>query len=621
MNSIFGMFSRDGNLLPLHHLEKITNSSARDRNCRIWSHNGIALGWTLQNQPVLQDGIVFVSAGRVFNSRELMAAMRTTEAESQSLTDGEVMRWAYLKWGERCSDRIYGDWAYAAWHYNERRLVLSRDQHGNSSLYYHIDNRILAFATNYKALLAANLVPLQLDELYLAQYLTSWMGFHGERTPHSPIKRLPPAHTASITQETYSVRQYWHLLETPELYLPARKDYVEAFRSVFSEAVHCRLPEDGNVACSMSGGLDSGSVAVTAAKYLGRQGQRLAAFTSVLQFESTGYIKTRFADELPFAQETANFSGNIDLFPLISGSISPIKAIRDALAITPDLCYGAANLYWLLDVQQTARKTGNNVLLSGAIGNGSISWNGDVFSQPWLFLLRQLGCREFGNAIKQRFKNRVRRSVPADLLNLVLNRNTMPGAWCYGSAIHPDFARRLKLADLMLHDPELLPPRCPQERRARFFLPGRSMAGAYVAALNAAYDLEERDPTADARVLSFCFSVPDRIYINPDTGMDRWLIRESMKDLLPDKVRLNRNLGVQAGDLVPRLIACGAEVESALDEISKGPSAEYVDVEYMRQIWAMNQTVVSPDSRLKAVTVLTRGIMAGLLVNQFYAYE
>jgi asparagine synthase (glutamine-hydrolysing) len=149
-------------------------------------------------------------------------------------------------------------------------------------------------------------------------------------------------------------------------------------------------------------------------------------------------------------------------------------------------------------------------------------------------------------------------------------------------------------------------------------MPGKSMGGAYVAELNAAHGLQERDPTADARVLSFTFSVPDRIFIDPHTGMDRWLIREAMKGRLPDEVRFNRNIGVQAGDLVPRLRACAPEVEIALNEIAQGPAAEYVDVSYMRTIWHMNQTENTSNSYLKAITVLTRGIMAGLLVNQFY---
>jgi asparagine synthase (glutamine-hydrolysing) len=101
--------------------------------------------------------------------------------------------------------------------------------------------------------------------------------------------------------------------------------------------------------------------------------------------------------------------------------------------------------------------------------------------------------------------------------------------------------------------------------------------------------------------------------------MDRWLIREAMKGRLPDEVRLNQNRGRQAGDLVPRLRASSGEVAAALNELACGPAAEYVDVPYMRQVWQMIQTDDTPEAFHKSITILTRGIMAGLFVNDFFA--
>jgi asparagine synthase (glutamine-hydrolysing) len=137
--------------------------------------------------------------------------------------------------------------------------------------------------------------------------------------------------------------------------------------------------------------------------------------------------------------------------------------------------------------------------------------------------------------------------------------------------------------------------------------------------MGAAHGLEIRDPSGDARLVAFTLSVPDEIFSDPRTGLDRWLVREAMQGRLADEVRLNRRRGRQAGDIVPRLRNSATEVESALAEIESGPACQYLDSVYMRQIWQMVQT---QDSRLafqKSVTTLTRGIMAGLWVNEFYA--
>jgi len=112
--------------------------------------------------------------------------------------------------------------------------------------------------------------------------------------------------------------------------------------------------------------------------------------------------------------------------------------------------------------------------------------------------------------------------------------------------------------------------------------------------------------------------VPDHIFIDPKTRVNRWLIREAMKGRLPEEVRLNRKRGRQSGDLVPRLRASAGEVESSLNELEHGPAAIYVDVDYMRKVWRMIQTEDTVEAFLKSITILTRGIMAGLFVNKFY---
>ena len=105
--------------------------------------------------------------------------------------------------------------------------------------------------------------------------------------------------------------------------------------------------------------------------------------------------------------------------------------------------------------------------------------------------------------------------------------------------------------------------------------------------------------------------------MDPESGLDRLLIRAAMKDRLPDEVRLNRRRGRQAGDLVPRLRASSDEVETALEELARGPAAAYVDVPHIRDVWKMIQAEDTPEAFRSSVTVLTRGIMAGMFVNEF----
>ena len=626
MSGIFGVFQRDGSPLAPGKVEAMSRAMTPwgPDGCQIWQDGPAGLGHTRrvstpeglqERMPCIADGgdLVFSAAARVDNRQELGQALGITPADREQMPDGELVLRAYQRWGEDCPARIFGDWAFAAWHPAKRRLFLARDHYGNTALFYHADPRCFAFANSRQALLALNLAPLEIDELYLAQVLVSWFGYHGERSIHTAIRRLPPAHCLSVTPERLEARCYWRLEETPELRLPKREDYVDAFRQVLDQAVSARLRSNGPLGVTLSGGLDSGSVTATAAGILGESGQRLAAFTSVPLYDPRPYVGERFGDEYPCAQATAHRAGNVDLHP-IQADVSPIQAIRTMLEIHTEPGHSAGNAFWILELLQAVRESGCRVLLTGQMGNAGLSWNGDIFSQSWPYQLRQLGGRLW---VKERVKRAISEELFASWLRYRRKRLLRnPEAWYRRTAIHPDFARRLDLFELHYNDSDEGPQLSPRAQRLKIIKPALSFGGALWAELGAAYGLDVRDPTGDARLLAFTLSVPDRIFIDPDTGLDRWLVREAMKGRLPDEVRLNRSRGRQAGDLVPRLRKFAGEVESALQELQDGPAAEYLDVPYMRQVWKMVQTQDTQEAFRKSATILTRGIMAGLFVNQ-----
>lgn len=624
MSGILGLFYRDGRpALPdkLGIMQQAMAVWGRDAS-KLLKDGCVGMGHLrtfstpesyYDDLPLMENGILFTAGGRVDNREELIAdcGLRIAESEKSEISDGEIIFHAYLKWGEDCPERIYGDWSFAAWHPKERRLFLARDHHGNTSLYYYADPGVFAFASSYKALLALNLAPVKMDELYLAQVLVSWPAYHGERSIYSPIKRLPPGHCLAITPDRIDVRRYWRLEETAELRLPKMEDYAEAFLEIFDNAVQSRIRTAGNIGVSLSGGLDSGSVAVTAARLLREKDKPLLAFTSAPLSDTSRYEGKRFGDESSFARATAQHAGNIKWHPVTAASISPIQAIRRMLAVRSEPGHSAVNLFWMHSIREAAFANGCRVLLIGAAGNGGISWAGSIFSQSIGFQLHTLGLRQWS-------KEAVKRYAPVSLLNAYRRMRTPKDGWWKSSAIHPDFAGRLNLFDRMLDAPDsnmVLPLRNPRELRYRLIKPGNSILGSLQAEIAAAYGLSVRDPTADARVLAFTISVPDDIFIDQKTGMNRMLIRTAMKGRLPDEVRLNRNTGIQAADIVPRLRVCAGEVEEALNELQSGPAAAYVDVPYMYEVWRMIQTQDTPEAFRKAVTVITRGIMAGLFVN------
>lgn len=631
MSGIFGVFQRDGQPIDSSLFAIIRQNMLQwgPDGLAVWGDTCIGLGQArldstleaaYENLPTadMAAGFVFTAAARLDNREELVAIGGWSAADAIFVSDGELLRQAYLRWGSECVNHVYGDWAFAAYHPRERKLFLARDHFGNTSLYYYANTHLFAFASSAEALMELPCVPKKMDELYLAQVMVSWPAYHGERTVCKTIKRLPPAHCLTVLSWQLDLTCYWHLENTPELHLPRSEDYLEAFQAVYEAAVKTRLRRPagkikgrGQIAVTLSGGLDSGSVAVTAARLLAQQGERLNAFTSVpLRFSDIQLGAKRLGDEFPYAQATAAQSGNIDLYKVMAANMSPIQGIQHMLNIKNEPAHAAGNFFWILALMQAVKEKECRVLLTGQAGNAGVSWTGDIRSQSVAFQLHYWGMKKWSKEMTKKY-------LPSAMLKAYYRWKQQPVSW-QASPIHPEFARRLDLRERMRKESNLLCSlRTPMDQRCYILKPGRASVGAKWAGNGAAYGLDVRDPTADARVLAFTFSVPDHIFIDPVTGQDRWLIRKAMQGKLPDEVRLNRYRGVQGADLVSRLHTCQGEIEAVLTALAQGPAAGYVDVEYMRQVWCMVQKQNTPEVYQLAGNVLMRGLMAGLFVNGF----
>lgn len=621
MSGIFGFFNKDGAPVDPALLETMRDAMAYwgPDGSSVWHDGPCGLGQLLlyntpealhERLPRAVDGgrLAITAEARLDNRDDLCDRFGISPPERPQTPDSDLILHAYETWGEDCPDHLLGDWSFAIWNPTERRLFLARDHHGNTALFYHHDAHRFAFASSRKALLALG-VSRRLNELYLAQVLVSWTAYHAAATIDLDISCLPPAHAMTITSERLDVQRYWYLEHTPELRLPSFDDYVEGFREVYAEAVRCRLRSYRPVGVTLSGGLDSGSVAALAARELRQQGKTLPAFTSVPVGDVGNTVgPSRFGDETPFAQATARHAGNIVLHTLTSEQISPVAGTRRSLEMLDTPSHAPSNAFWIQDILETAQQQGLGTLLTGQGGNATISWTG----APEFYSLRSL-VREKG------WKAAAKRAVPSLLWQPYLQWRVERKAWS-GTAIAPGFARRLELArrwskaavrDTILPDSW----RRPRDRRFAIIQPGRSFLGSLWAVNGAACGLEVRDPTLDKRVLAYTLAIPDPVFAGSN-GLGRWLIREAMAGLLPDEVRLNRRRGRQAADLGYRLLHSASEMDKALAELSASEWVmRYLDVERMRVVWAGLQAEVNAETTHRAVTILLRGLMAGMFLT------
>lgn len=500
------------------------------------------------------------------NREELFERLQIGTQYRSAITDSELIMHAYQKWGKTAPQYLIGDFAFVIWDERQRLLFGARDLAGNRTFYYHSHPRFFAFCTAINPLFSIPGVKKELEEQWLADFLTlpgMAESMDISATVYKDINQIPPAHIISVSDGIVSLSRYGSLLPEETLRLKSDGEYVEAFQQVFQEAVRTRLRTHREVGASLSGGLDSGAVVSFAVQALKEQGKTLHTYSYVPVSDFDDWTpKSLIANERPYIETTVRHVGNISDHYLDCAGHSPLSEVTEWLDCLETPYKYFENSFWIKEVYEMARQQGVGVLLTGARGNFTISWGPAL--EYYAMLLKQMAwirlyreCRLYSEKTAIPFKRLLsmvgKRAFPS--LSKSVRAKDQPDT---PPLIHPEFARRTGVVERLqdkrvgVNDSSFINEF--EVRKSKFEnLSIANKNGAMATKLSLRYGLWERDPTSDLRVIRFCLSVPIEQYVRD--GMDRALIRRSTRDYLPDKVRLNQRIrGVQPADWVHRMI-------------------------------------------------------------------
>jgi asparagine synthase (glutamine-hydrolysing) len=192
------------------------------------------------------------------------------------VNDTESILEAYEKWGDDCVNHLTGDFAFAIWDDRQQRFFCARDHFGVKPFFYTFIDNEFRFSSSLNELRLNPRVSNTLNEIAVGDYLLFGVNQDLSTTIFKDIQRLPPGHTLTVSNGSITTRRYWTPEDVSEIRFRDPKSYVERFSELLSHAVADRLQSD-RVAISMSGGLDSTSLAAVACE----QNKQVHAFTVV----------------------------------------------------------------------------------------------------------------------------------------------------------------------------------------------------------------------------------------------------------------------------------------------------------------------------------------------------
>ena len=245
-----------------------------------------------------------VHNGEIYNYVEIRSFLQNKGYSFVTQSDTEVILAAYDYWKEKCLQQFDGMFAFAIWDEKQEKLFAARDRFGEKPFYYYEDKSHFIFASEMKALWAIG-IEKKIDNKMLLNYLT--LGhvqncIDKEQTFFEDIYSLTPAHYLIYepgVSHLSNINKYWKLNKETKIEFSA-PDAVEKFTELLNNSVKRRLRSDVSLGTSLSGGLDSSSIAYTIDQFQSKSNKKekhnpLKTFSAVFpgfENDESKYIQT-----------------------------------------------------------------------------------------------------------------------------------------------------------------------------------------------------------------------------------------------------------------------------------------------------------------------------------------
>jgi len=552
MSAVVGLIRFDGQEVSTYDIQQAMDNLAiyGGDGARTWAGDSVVFGHQMlyttpesmtEIVPLAVDNLIITADARLDNREELQRLLSIPDGAQPS--DSLLILRAYQKWKTDCVPYLLGDFVFALWDSNDKRLFCARDHIGTRPFYYYCSDRIFAFASDLQALQTIPGVSQTINEQEIARLLQYKGPFYflTQRTFYKDIYRLPFANYMVVQDGKLHRTQYWHPEKLTPLRLPSEEDYVATLIELLHKAVECRLRTPLNVGAHLSGGIDSSSIALLAGRKLRAQGKKLSLYSWSSAPQPTETEQYEYRRLLKLCQQEGFDPQFVEK--------AQVKQSIETYYQTNLAARSFNTLFYELEIQKRAEKDNIRVMLSGWGGDEAISYNGrDQYQRQfwqgrWWSLINNL------KGPRRSFRNR---RVPKIIGRAFWKHVLLPqlpsriqSRFAFKSRqdllrrfIHRDFRPRVdQIVDRYR-------PKIVNTQIELFYnghLTDRMESWAWFGAqTNFVYAY----PLLDRRILEFAYRIPHDLYLKE--GWSRYLYRKAMDAYFPEGYVWNRHGALKA---------------------------------------------------------------------------
>ncbi|QDT56476.1 Asparagine synthetase [glutamine-hydrolyzing] 1 [Caulifigura coniformis] len=480
--------------------------------------------------------------GEIYNAGELKRGLLESGVNDfRGQSDTEILLEAIEEWGlDATLKKCVGMFAIAVWDLRERTLQLARDRFGEKPLYYGVQNGILLFGSELKALENHPACARDVDRASLTAFAR-----HGyvpaPRSIYRGISKLRPGTILSIWDRDVTFnrlqtpRPYWNIEEQFALaqlapFEGSDDEGVCQLDHLLSDSIRGQSVADVPLGAFLSGGIDSSLVVAQ----MQRQSRRpIRTFT--IGFDAAGF------NEAPHAAAVARHLGtdHTELYVTAQQAMDVIPRLPDIY----DEPFADSSQIPTFLVSQLARQS-VTVSLSGDGGDeifggyarfaGADSlWRAVGWIPSPLRQLAALGARTIPG---------LGRSGRGSFLRKVYHGSQVVGAKSFQDAYRQILSSWKSPEQVVLQADDRPGASLARPLRDRYremmlldsmhFLPDDILTKVDRATMSVS--LESRSPLLDHRIAEFAWRLPmSMIFRN---GEGKWLLRQVLEKYVPRKL-------------------------------------------------------------------------------------
>lgn len=545
MSGVFGILNRNSKAIENETVETLQKAMSywKPDEEYVWVDGPVALGhgmlWNTpeskyEHLPLKEDAYVLTMDARIDNRDELAKEIELPDRPLSQIGDSEFILGAYKKWGEECPKHLLGDFAFAIWDEKKQQLFCVRDHVGVKQFYYHLSDDLFLFGNDLKVLTQYPDISQKINDEAVANYIANNQLLSNKITFFEDIIKLPPAHTLVISHSIVELKCYWRLEDAPKIKLPNAEAYAKKLRELLEEAVYARMRSNYPITSHLSGGLDSSTIAVLAARKLKEKGEKLLAFNWL--HEPTKEDDP-VHDEWTNSKQIAEIEG-IDHYYISLHSDDIYNYLQKR-----EVAFGDTTTFWYeYQIREEMQKRNSRSLLTGWGGDEVCTYHGQSFYSDmfvkgkWNTLYHELKVKLLKT---QKLKSKIS-FIYYHLFILLMPRSFycfLPKVKCVKKSypfIHKWFVENI---NKITSGYSLVsqPNKTIREHKLAFWN-NKHLQSRIESWASTSYEnkLEYSYPLMDKRILEFSMCIPSEYYIKDGKG--RHIYRQAIKDLLPSNI-------------------------------------------------------------------------------------